>query len=100
MNIDPVSIKVSDIFDGYVDNGDDGVFAYGGKLAVRPAYQREFVYDQEQEESVIHTVLNGFPSKSVYSFFSLNVKLGALNSSTFLKVLLPLYLLASLFMLS
>lgn len=66
MNIDPVSIKVSDIFDGYVDNGDDGVFAYGGKLAVRPAYQREFVYDQEQEESVIHTVLNGFPLNVMY----------------------------------
>ena len=66
MNIDPVSIKVSDIFDGYVDNGDDGVFAYGGKLAVRPAYQREFVYNQEQEESVIHTVLNGFPLNVMY----------------------------------
>ncbi|HCI59642.1 MAG TPA: HNH endonuclease [Ruminococcus sp.] len=66
MNIDPVSIKVSDIFDGYVDNGDDGVFAYSGKLAVRPAYQREFVYNQEQEESVIHTVLNGFPLNVMY----------------------------------
>lgn len=66
MNIDPVSIKVSDIFDGYVDNGDDGVFAYGGKLAVRPAYQREFVYNQEQAESVIHTILNGFPLNTMY----------------------------------
>lgn len=66
MNIDPVSIKVSDIFDGYVDNGDDGVFAYGGKLAVRPAYQREFVYNQEQSEAVIHTVLNGFPLNVMY----------------------------------
>lgn len=56
MKIEPKSIKVSDIFEGYTDNGDDGVFAYGGKLAIRPAYQREFVYNQEQAEAVVHTV--------------------------------------------
>ena len=44
MKIQPKSIKVKDIFDGYADNGDNGVFAYDGRLAIRPAYQREFVY--------------------------------------------------------
>lgn len=66
MNITPVSIKVSDIFEGYEDKGDDGVFAYGGRLAIRPAYQREFVYDAEQAEAVIHTVLKGFPLNVMY----------------------------------
>lgn len=66
MNITPISIRVSDIFEGYDDRGDDGVFAYGGRLAVRPAYQREFVYDAQQSEAVIHTVLKGFPLNVMY----------------------------------
>lgn len=66
MKITSKSIKVSEVFDSYADNGEDGVFAYGGKLAVRPPYQREFVYDQTQSESVLHTVLNGFPLNVMY----------------------------------
>ena len=67
MKIEPKSIKVCEVFDGYTDNGDDGVFAYGGKLEIRPPYQREFVYNQQQAKDVINTVLKGFP---------LNVKIG------------------------
>ena len=66
MTIEPRSIKVKDIFNGYSDNGDNGVFAYGGKLAIRPAYQREFVYDDKQAEAVIHTVIKGFPLNVMY----------------------------------
>lgn len=66
MKIEPKSIKVKDIFDGYADNGDNGVFAYDGRLAIRPAYQREFVYSSEQAESVIHTILKGFPLNVMY----------------------------------
>ena len=35
MKIEPKSIKVKEIFDGYADNGDNGVFAYDGRLAIR-----------------------------------------------------------------
>ena len=66
MKIEPKQIKVKDIFDGYSDNGDDGVFAYRGRLAIRPPYQREFVYDSEQAAAVIHTVLKGFPLNVMY----------------------------------
>lgn len=66
MKIEPKQIKVRDVFDSYADNGDDGVFAYGGKLAIRPAYQREFVYDASQAEAVIHTCLKGFPLNVMY----------------------------------
>ena len=31
MRIEPRSIKVRDVFECYADNGDDGVFAYGGR---------------------------------------------------------------------
>lgn len=66
MKIFQKNIKVQEIFDSFVDNGDDGVFAYGGKLAIRPPYQREFVYDIDQSEAVIQTVLNGFPLNVMY----------------------------------
>lgn len=66
MKIEPKQIKVRDVFDGYADNGDDGVFAYGGRLAIRPAYQREFVYDHTQAEAVIQTVLKNFPLNVMY----------------------------------
>lgn len=66
MKIESKSIRVKDVFKGYVDNGENGVFAYDGRLAIRPAYQREFVYDNKQAESVIHTVLKGFPLNVMY----------------------------------
>lgn len=66
MIIKPERIKICDILDGFIDKGDDGVFAYGGKLAVRPPYQREFVYNADQAEAVIQTVLKGFPLNVMY----------------------------------
>ena len=66
MTITPKLVKIKDVFEGYVDKGDDGVFAYGGKLAIRPPYQREFVYNDEQSAAVIHTVLRGFPLNVMY----------------------------------
>ena len=66
MKIEAKQIKVREVFDSYADNGDDGVFAYGGRLAIRPPYQREFVYNNEQAEAVIQTVLKGFPLNVMY----------------------------------
>lgn len=66
MKIKQHNIKIQDIFDGFTDNGEDGVFAYNGKLTIRPPYQREFVYDLKQQEDVIHTILKGFPLNTMY----------------------------------
>lgn len=66
MIITPISIRVEDVFRGFRDDGDDGVFAYGGRLTIRPPYQREFVYDQKQQESVLYTILKGFPLNTMY----------------------------------
>lgn len=60
------NIKIRDIFDRFSDDGEDGVFAYSGKLTIRPAYQREFIYDLKQEEAVIHTILKQFPLNIMY----------------------------------
>lgn len=66
MDIHLEHIKVRDLFDGYQDNGDNGVVAYGGKLDVRPAYQREFVYKPEQQKAVIDTMSKGYPLNVMY----------------------------------
>ena len=66
MNIKQHNIKIKEIFDGFVDNGEDGVFAYGGRLTIRPPYQREFAYDLKQQEAVLHTILKGFPLNTMY----------------------------------
>lgn len=66
MKVTPRNVSVKEIFDGFDDKGDDGVFALGGSLSIRPPYQREFVYSPSQSESVVHTVLKGFPLGSMY----------------------------------
>lgn len=52
--------------DGYEDHGEDGVAGYGGKLDIRPPYQREFIYKDKQRDAVIDTVLQGFPLGLIY----------------------------------
>lgn len=66
MQINKTTIKVRDLFEGYKDSGADGVVAYGGRLDVRPKYQREFVYRDKQRDAVIDTVSKGFPLNTMY----------------------------------
>lgn len=54
-------VTVRELTNGYVDNGDDGVFAYDGKLVVRPAYQREFVYSDKDRDAVVDSIMRGLP---------------------------------------
>lgn len=51
---------------GYVNNDEEGVLGYGGKLNIRPKYQREFVYKDQQRDAVIETVRRGFPLNVMY----------------------------------
>jgi Protein of unknown function DUF262/HNH endonuclease len=66
MKIEQKAIKVRDIFESYADNGEGGVVGYGGKLNIRPAYQREFVYKDAQRDAVIATIRKGFPLNVMY----------------------------------
>lgn len=66
MEIKLQQIKVRDLVKDYVDNAEDGVRAYGGKLDVRPPYQREFVYKDKQRDAVIETLTQGFPLNVMY----------------------------------
>ena len=66
MKITETRIKIADIVEDYENNNELGVFGWGGKLNIRPPYQREFVYDPEQQEAVIDTVMKGFPLNTMY----------------------------------
>ncbi len=66
MKIREKKIKIKHLFDGYDDSGDKGIFAYGGRLDIRPAYQREFVYKDKQRDDVIRSVLKWFPLNVMY----------------------------------
>lgn len=66
MKIELHQIRVRDIVEGYRDDAEAGVTAYGGKLDVRPPYQREFVYKDKQRAAVIDTVFKGFPLNVFY----------------------------------
>lgn len=66
MNIELKSIKIRDILDSYSNDPNNGVYAYHGKLNVRPPYQREFRYDTKQQQAVVETILKGFPLNIMY----------------------------------
>lgn len=66
MEIKLHKITVRDLTNGYADNAEQGVKAYGGKLDVRPPYQREFVYGDKQRAAVIDTLTQGFPLNVMY----------------------------------
>lgn len=66
MKIDLHKISVRKVIAGYKDSAEEGVVAYGGKLDIRPKYQREFVYKPEQRDAVMHTVQHQFPLNVMY----------------------------------
>lgn len=67
MKIQLEQIKIRDVVNGYVNNdGDNSVVGFGGKLNIRPKYQREFVYKDKQRDEVINTVKHGFPLNVMY----------------------------------
>ena len=66
MNIDLKKITVKELIDGFKDNAEAGVVGYGGKLDIRPPYQREFIYNDKQRNAVIDSVRKDFPLNVMY----------------------------------
>jgi len=66
MDIKLHAITISELVDGFVDNDEKGVVGYGGKLNIRPPYQREFIYSDAQQKEVIHSIFKGFPLNVMY----------------------------------
>lgn len=66
MKIELHNIKVSELIAGFEDKSEEGVRGYGGRLNIRPPYQREFIYGEKQRNEVIHTVRKNFPLNTMY----------------------------------
>lgn len=66
MKIELHQIPIREVVAGYRDSAENGVVAYGGKLNVRPAFQREFIYKDKQRDEVIRTVMRDFPLNVMY----------------------------------
>ena len=66
MTIKQIEVMVGEIVNGYVNNDELGVRGYGGRLDIRPPYQREFIYNEKEQQAVITTVLNGYPLNVMY----------------------------------
>lgn len=66
MKIELKEIAIKDVINGYVNNDEEGVVGYDGKLNIRPKYQREFVYKDKQRDAVIETVRKNFPLNVMY----------------------------------
>jgi hypothetical protein len=66
MKIAMQNIKIRDVVSGYSDGGEIGVVGYGGKLNIRPAFQREFIYKEKQRNEVINALRRNFPLNTMY----------------------------------
>lgn len=66
MKIELKEITVKELTNGFQDNEENGVIGFGGKLDIRPPYQREFVYKDKQREAVIDTITKNYPLNVMY----------------------------------
>lgn len=66
MDIKERKVKISEVYEDYFNDDEEGVVGYGERLNIRPKYQREFVYKDAQRDEVIRTVLSGFPLNVFY----------------------------------
>lgn len=66
MEIRPLEITCRELAEGFVDNEEEGVVGYGGRLNIRPPYQREFIYGEKERDAVITTIYSGYPLNVMY----------------------------------
>lgn len=66
MKIKLHEIPVREVASGYIDSAEAGVVGYDGRLNIRPAFQREFIYKDKQRDEVIRTIQKDFPLNVMY----------------------------------
>ena len=66
MKIELHTIPIRELFNEYTNSDEEGVAGYSGKLNIRPKYQREFVYKNEQRNAVINSVKKNYPLNVMY----------------------------------
>ena len=58
MKIELLDLTVRELVEDYSDDGEGGVIGYGGKLDIRPPFQREFIYKDKERNAVIDSILD------------------------------------------
>lgn len=66
MKIEYIKVKIENLVKNFSDSEDEGTWAFDYKLNIRPAYQREFIYQAKQQLAVIDTIFKGYPLNSIY----------------------------------
>ena len=66
MEIKLKEIPISDVVKGYINDEENGVVGFDGKLNIRPKFQREFVYNEKQRNEVIKSINSNFPLNVMY----------------------------------
>ena len=59
-------ITIKELTNNYINNGEAGVIGYDGKLNIRPAFQREFIYKAKEQKAVVKTLMKGLPLGLLY----------------------------------
>ena len=68
MKITLHQVTIGELVEGYADRSEneEGITGLGGRLNIRPKYQREFVYGMKERNAVMDTVWRGFPLNVMY----------------------------------
>ena len=66
MEIEERKVTIREVIEGYFNDAEEGVTGYNGKLDIRPKYQREFVYKDNQRDEVIRSIVRGLPLNVIY----------------------------------
>lgn len=66
MKVELHELTIRAVTENYVDNAEEGVLGYNGRLNIRPKYQREFVYDDKKRNAVIDSIQKSLPLNVMY----------------------------------
>lgn len=66
MKVELHELTIRAVTEDYVDNAEEGVLGYNGRLNIRPKYQREFVYDDKKRNAVIDSIQKSLPLNVMY----------------------------------
>ncbi|MBO4400797.1 MAG: DUF262 domain-containing protein [Selenomonadaceae bacterium] len=59
-------VTVGEVAAGYKDDAEGGCWGYDGKLNIRPAYQREYIYTGKRRDAVVESVMKNLPIGTMY----------------------------------
>ena len=67
MKVTPKSFTLKEIATGYYeDEATNAVVGMGGRLDIRPKYQRQFVYTKDKQDKLIQSILYDYPINVMY----------------------------------